>query len=283
MSNLIAISGKMGSGKDELGMMMQYQTDMYAQGDGMSYEDWRADMLNRQQFDSLNQSHSSPFEIKKFAEKLKMFICELLGCSREMLENRQFKNSILGPEWWFYMIPVQNGHLGQAITMVPYIGNESKYDESLLTRYTPRLLLQIAGTEAGRQIIHPNVWVNALFADYKIQNSNWPLNEDWTLFGNDYQDENGQPVAKTDENSKMVYPSWIITDMRFHNEVEAVKSRNGIVVRVEREGLPVVENPHESETALDDYSGWNYTVGNNGSLDELMRLAKFILTDTKSL
>jgi hypothetical protein len=32
---------------------------------------------------------------------------------------------------------------------------------------TPRELLQIIGTDCIRDRVHPNAWVNALFADYK--------------------------------------------------------------------------------------------------------------------
>ena len=35
-----------------------------------------------------------------------------------------------------------------------------------LVKLTPRKLLQLLGTDCGRDIIHPNIWVNALFADY---------------------------------------------------------------------------------------------------------------------
>ena len=34
-------------------------------------------------------------------------------------------------------------------------------------KFTPRLLLQLLGTDAGRNIVHPNIWVNALMSDYR--------------------------------------------------------------------------------------------------------------------
>lgn len=59
----------------------------------------------------------------------------------------------------------------------------------------------------------------------------------------------------------------LITDVRFPNEAEWIRSQGGIVIKVERideNGLSYLSgdrNPlHESETALDHYSSWNYTI-----------------------
>ena len=45
---------------------------------------------------------------------------------------------------------------------------------------------------------------------------------------------------------KGTFPNWIITDVRFHNEVKAIKDRKGILVRVERPAIKF--SNHESET-----------------------------------
>jgi hypothetical protein len=84
-----------------------------------------------------------------------------LGCTRETLETREFKETELGPEWWYYKF---DGNI-----MIPYLNNGYENgNEPLeyLIKLTPRKLLQILGTEAGRNIIHPDIWCTLLFVDY---------------------------------------------------------------------------------------------------------------------
>jgi len=60
----------------------------------------------------------------------------------------------------------------------------------------------------------------------------------------------------------------IITDVRFKNEVNAVKSSGGLVVRVARDtGL---SDGHVSETELDGYTGYDHIIMNTGSLEHLL-------------
>ena len=116
---------------------------------------------------------------------------------------------------------------------------------------TPRLLLQLLGTECGRQIIHPNIWVNALFADY--------VSEDRGLIsGTDYKQSN-----------------WIITDMRFPNELEAVKAKGGLTIRVNLIGNEDT-GTHESETALDN-SSFDVTINAEFGLDNLLKAVEQIM------
>lgn len=107
-----------------------------------------------------------------------------------------------------------------------------------------RLFLQKLGTDCVRENLHINTWVNALFADY-------------------------------DENSK-----WILTDMRFPNEVDSVKSRGGITIRINRISPDVayttLEKRHISETAIDDFA-FDHVIENNGSLDDLHHQVEQIL------
>ena len=123
------------------------------------------------------------------------------------------------------------------------------------SQITNRKFLQLFGTEVGRAI-DPDIWVKALMAEY-----------DAGCFQNvEYgQTESGEtvPIGVTSYE-----PRWCITDVRFPNEAEAIKARNGILIRVNR-NTGVVDN-HASETALDDYGKFNYTIDNNGSLLDLV-------------
>lgn len=64
----------------------------------------------------------------------------------------------------------------------------------------------------------------------------------------------------------------LITDMRFRNEFEWVRERNGVTIRVERVGAPpIVNSGHASETDLDGVV-MDYQV-RSVSLDEAMNSA----------
>jgi hypothetical protein len=72
----------------------------------------------------------------------------------------------------------------------------------------------------------------------------------------------------------LVYPSWIITDMRFPNELSYIKDRGGITIRVNRDtGVQWATsdgaNEHPSETALDN-AEFDYVINNDGSLEDLI-------------
>lgn len=104
--------------------------------------------------------------------------------------------------------------------------------------YTNRELLQRFGTEVGRSI-SPTLWVDALFTSYS-------------------EDDH-----------------WIIPDVRFPSEAKAIKDRGGIVIRVDRETLS--HDNHPSETALDDYEGFDYRIDNNSDIEHLIDKVKGIM------
>lgn len=66
----------------------------------------------------------------------------------------------------------------------------------------------------------------------------------------------------------------VIPDLRFPNEVEFVKKHGGIVIKVERPGIE--DSNDLADSALADYTGWDYVVQNTG-LDELDKISKAIL------
>ena len=144
------------------------------------------------------------WQVKKFAGKLKDIAEILTGVPKINFEDQEFKQQDMGPEWGM----------------------------------TYRDLLQKLGTEAMRSGLHKNVWVNALFADFNI-----------------------------DEDEQIHY--WIITDSRFPNELAAVKKHNGITIKVIRDSGNTIGITHTSETALDNYTEWDYVIDNNGTLEEL--------------
>lgn len=300
---IIAISGKIGSGKDTVGKIIQYLTTNIKHS--YYYKDFYD--FNISNLTSKDIRVSTTWEIRKFADKLKDIVCLLIGCTREQLEAKDFKETELGEEWAMYEWFVRNTdglvNKGTFEEQDKLVGN---YD---ITRIplTPRLLLQLLGTECGRDIIHPNIWVNSLFADYKPINTISKINEKGNIIG----------------TNKSLFPNWIITDMRFPNELKAVKDNGGITIRVNRlekgktyfidsiydtteENIEVIADydlrgyddlvfvdykgviyrqsdykvkpidQHPSETALDN-TEFDYIINNNGTIEDLVEKVKQIL------
>jgi hypothetical protein len=94
-----------------------------------------------------------------------------------------------------------------------------------------RGLLQRLGTEAGRQTLWDSIWIDAAFA--------------------------GKP-----EDGR-----YVVTDVRFPNEAEAVRNRGGVLWRITRSGVGPA-NSHPSETSLDDYENFAQYIENVGTLEE---------------
>jgi hypothetical protein len=267
---IIGISGKIGSGKDTVGKIIQYLVQNKEFQKCVPKDLDTYDKFNN--LSDIDKQRYSDFVIRKFADKLKDIVCLLINCTREQLEDETFKNTELGPEWWI----VEND-FGKKM---PYIGNENYVKPNSVSRWvvklTPRLLLQLLGTDCGRNIIHPNIWVNSLMSEYKTKSSVRGI----------IMDMSDNTITDTGFKADLDdYPNWIITDMRFPNELEAVKSRNGITIRVERhidsEGKPIRRtNEHESETALDD-TGFDYIIDNNCNINQLVELVREILTKEK--
>ena len=71
------------------------------------------------------------------------------------------------------------------------------------------------------------------------------------------------------------WSNYIIADVRYPNEVKAIKERNGILIRIDRKGAGA--GNHSSETALDDYKEWDVHIENNGSIEDLFEAMKIFI------
>lgn len=197
----------------------------------------------------------SNWTTRRFAGKLKQMTAILLGCTVDDLEDINYKNKELGEEWrrWFLVDENLKSETDEGI-VTPYFTSEEEvytyvkenefwWCENLKPTselLTPRKILQLLGTEGGRDVIHPNIWVNATLGD---------------LTENDHV---------------------IITDARFPNEVEGIKRKGGIVVKIIRPSVVSTSN-HPSETSLNNYKDWDYTIINDGTLEQLEKKVKQML------
>jgi hypothetical protein len=180
------------------------------------------------------------FEQKSFAGKLKQIASLLTGIPVEDFEDQEFKKSYLGAEWG----TVESNPLNA----VPVFE-----DVAFNHLMSVRELLQKLGTEAIRDGLHPNAWVNALMCEYKRPK----LSE--------YNPSN-----------------WIITDVRFPNELEAVEDVKGLTLKVIRpvEKSKTPARLHPSETSLDK-AEFDYEIINDGSISDLIEKVRQILITEK--
>ena len=167
-----------------------------------------------------------------FAKKLKETASMLLAVPIEVWEDEAFKESVMPEEWW-------TNHL-----------KWSTYRRGKIFKPTYRLFLQLLGTDVCRKI-HPNFWSNATMRDYKERYIGSLLHAQQMV-----------------DNSYWALPNWLMPDCRFRNEVLAVQSRNGLVIRVVDPRKPIPNNEHESEYALDDYP-FEWVLVNDGTIPEL--------------
>ena len=169
-----------------------------------------------------------------FAAPLKDVCSSIFGWPREMLEgdtveSRDFRE--MPDMFWTKKLGVPN--------------------------FTPRLALQLLGTEVLRNHFDQDIWLNSL--EYRMR--------------------------KMSESS----PCVVVSDARFRNELDLIKNMGGVVIWVQRGELPewyetasqahsnVVcrkimttkyKDVHESEW---NWAGYNvdYIINNNGTLEDL--------------
>lgn len=110
-----------------------------------------------------------------------------------------------------------------------YMGWDGEKDEK------GRKLLQLLGTDCGRNCIHDCIWIAKWF------NNLW--------------------IQMTPDKDYLI----IADDVRFANEQRFIKGFNGIIVNIHGRGTP---SKHASETSKDP-TLYDYEINNDGTLEEL--------------
>jgi len=109
-----------------------------------------------------------------------------------------------------------------------------------------RQMLQILGTESLRDNFDNDIWIKSLMSTY-----------------NDHS-------------------NWIITDVRFKGELDAIKRLGGIVVRIDAsyEGYSIPDDQHQSEVDLDrSYSEFDHIILNDSDYIGLETKAKQLVKE----
>jgi hypothetical protein len=236
---IIALSGYAKSGKNTVATIIQYLLTH-------SPIDNLESVVKNYDVNGWWLEGESGWQQKGFADKLKQVAYILTGVPAENFSDQDFKLTNLPPQWSNHGMPM-----------------------------TVREFLQKLGTDALRDGLHPNTWVNALMADYKDahQGENGLIQEQYGKYNVSIVPN---PVLWSE-----YYPKWIITDCRFINEANAVKKENGIIIRVNRPGIAPVNN-HPSETAIDGYK-FDYVIENISDLKSLAKSVEIILLKQKLL
>ncbi|GAP66809.1 hypothetical protein MBSD_n2124 [Mizugakiibacter sediminis] len=105
---------------------------------------------------------------------------------------------------------------------------------------TPRQMMQTLGTEWGRQMVHPDLWLlTALRRAYAAHGA-------------------------------------VLSDVRFPNEAAAIRERGGFILRVDRPGFEPGADAHASERPL-SMDLIDAVVVNNGSVEDLVLSAEGVL------
>ena len=103
---------------------------------------------------------------------------------------------------------------------------------------SPRELMQLLGTEWGRDMVHPELWL--LLAA-----------------------QNLDLIARTHDTAN----GLVVTDLRFNNEADFIRNRGGVVIHMDRASAPAVA-PHSSENGIWTAPG-DLWLPNDGTFDEL--------------
>jgi len=177
------------------------------------------------------------FKHESFAKSLKDATASVFNWDRELLEgatvkSRQWRETV--DDWWSERLAIPD--------------------------FSPRLALQLMGTEVFRNHFHQNIWI--LSMESRIVDSK---------------------------------NNTVITDVRFPNEVSMVRRLGGVVVRVKQgddpdwfelaasnpEGMPqIYPDIHASEYSWAGVTP-NYLITNDSSIEELQLSVTSLLADLR--
>lgn len=127
---------------------------------------------------------------------------------------------------------IPTGEPGECIRLSQYV--EDRSWSEIKDHPEVRRLMQVLGTEVGRNLFDPDLWVK---------------------------------LAKRQLESMLSVGNVVITDVRFPNEARLVRGYGGILVRIERPSFGPV-NEHLSDRASEHWA-YDHHVHNDGTIPEL--------------
>ena len=122
-------------------------------------------------------------------------------------------------------------------------GDEKETPCELLGGRTPREVMQSLGTQWGRDLVDPGLWLRATM----------------------------------DQADKIADRFTVIDDVRFDNEAEAIRSRGGYVIEVERDGLRY-DSTTPSETGVSTHLIDRTLANNNNATETTLAVLVYVAT-----
>jgi len=149
------------------------------------------------------------YKKKAFADNLKKVCSIITNIPLENWYNQDLKDFIL-PNFW----PDKKGQL-----------------------YTYRTLMQTIGTEAIRDVVNDDIWIDGVLDKYR-------------------------QLRNTNERYDL-----LISDVRYEKEYVKIIELDGIIIKVVRESIKS-DDQHSSEKQVDEIVG-DYTIYNNSTIENL--------------
>lgn len=136
-------------------------------------------------------------------------------------------------------------------------------------KLSPRVCLQSLGTEMGRDRIHQDIWINHGIDIAKHLLEEHPVSAHYHYQYDRKQELVAVPVPQD-------YRGVVFSDIRFTNELAAVKACGGFLVKVSRsqsdllaQAVGVAGHASEAEQVSFGADQFNMIINNEGSLDDL--------------
>jgi hypothetical protein len=109
-----------------------------------------------------------------------------------------------------------------------------------------RHLARTLGTEWGRNLVKETTWLDAFEQKFDRYSGKHPI---------------------------------VVDDMRFRNEAALLMSKKFLLVHVHRENnRNSLNDTHQSDVELSFFAGWDHTIDNNGTLDNLYESVRQIIS-----
>ena len=144
------------------------------------------------------------------------------------------------------------GSIMDKSTLDPWLEGEFKETEVPGLGVSPRRLMQTLGTEWGRELVHPDIWLNAM----------------------------GIRLRAYEEMRKHGYKGAVtcVTDVRFDNECDLIHELGGKIIEITRPEF--VYNPDHMSEAGVQRKNIDEVFSNAGSLQDLYDIVGTYLWDT---
>lgn len=164
-----------------------------------------------------------------------------------------------GPTWLQEVTPDTDPVVAMDALTFWFVSLGHKFPE-----LSPRIMLQSLGTAFGREEIHEDIWIDAL-----LKTARKLLSEEKLSYSR---------LEGLSWDEKHVTPAGVVvSDIRFHNELRAIKSAAGKVIRVLRtetdskaETVGIKGHASEAQQKEFEVEQFDAILSNNRTIDDLL-------------